>query len=91
MECGLCKQSIQGDERYTVDHYRCGAELAQSFRDDIARVEQQRDELVAAIRTVVEQFGPWHDDDCPGDDTCDCSAKPIHDAVNAAVRNAEGS
>jgi len=43
-------------------------------------------QLAAALREVVETFGPWHDDDCPCDDTCDCSAKPLHDRVNAALR-----
>jgi len=47
-------------------------------------------DLLSALMAVVEQFGPWHDDECPGDDTCSCSAKPIHDRVNAAVARAEG-
>jgi hypothetical protein len=42
-----------------------------------------------ALKAVVLQFGPWHDDDCPCDDTCDCSAKPLHDAINAALADAE--
>jgi hypothetical protein len=47
-------------------------------------------ELLVALKSVVFHFGPWHDDDCPGDDTCACSAKPIHDLVNAAIAKAEG-
>lgn len=48
------------------------------------------EEILAALKAVVETYGPWHDEGCPCDDTCDCSAKPIHDAVNAAIRRAEG-
>lgn len=50
----------------------------------------QRDDLLKALRAVVENFGPWHDDECPGDATCACSAKPVHDIVNAAIQKAEG-
>ena len=52
--------------------------------------EVQRDELLDALKAVVYEYGPWHDDDCPCDDTCDCSAKPIHDAINSAVAKAKG-
>jgi len=43
------------------------------------------DTIVDILREVVERFGPWHDEDCPADDTCDCSAKPLHDRINAAL------
>jgi hypothetical protein len=39
-------------------------------------------ELRTLLKTVVEMWGPWHDADCPSDDTCECSAKPIHDRIN---------
>lgn len=35
------------------------------------------------LRSYVEMAGSFHDAECPGDDTCDCTAKPMHDAVNA--------
>lgn len=38
MNCGLCKQPIRGDERYVTDHYKCSADLHQSFRDDISEL-----------------------------------------------------
>lgn len=54
MTCGLCKRPIRGDERYVTDHYRCSADLAQSFRDDIA-------ELLAALKTAVSTIRSFHD------------------------------
>ncbi|HEX8030301.1 MAG TPA: hypothetical protein VF491_17625 [Vicinamibacterales bacterium] len=45
-------------------------------------------QLAGALLEVVETHGPWHDADCPCDDTCDCSAKPMHDRINAALRSA---
>lgn len=56
---------------------------------DTPEREMQIRQLAAALRAVVENFGPWHDEDCPGDDTCDCSAKPIHDQVNTALRGCD--
>jgi hypothetical protein len=39
-----------------------------------------------AIVAYVEWFGGLHDGECPEDDTCDCSGKPINDGVNAACK-----
>lgn len=42
-------------------------------------------ELRAAVPLLV-QYVQWHggdhEDDCPGDDTCDCAHKPVNDAAN---------
>lgn len=51
----------------------------------VAVLEAEKARLTAVMREVVQTYGPWHDDDCPCDDTCDCSAKPLHDKVNAAL------
>lgn len=51
MNCGLCKQPIRGDERFTTDHYNCGVVLHQSFRDDVAA-------LLAALKLVVASAVP---------------------------------
>lgn len=66
-----------------------------SLREDATRLQQLTTSLAAqeakisrlrdALIEVVESFGPWHDEDCPGDDTCDCSGKPLHDRINAAL------
>lgn len=53
MNCGLCKRPILGNEHYTTDHYKCSADLSQSFRDDIAKVEAQRDRLRAALAKLI--------------------------------------
>jgi hypothetical protein len=42
--------------------------------------------MADAVCKYVEWHGGIHDDGCPQDDTCDCSAKPINDGVNAACR-----
>jgi hypothetical protein len=48
------------------------------------------DTIADILREVVDRFGPWHDEDCPADDTCDCSAKTLHDRINTALsRQAE--
>jgi len=41
-------------------------------------------EIADGLERYVVDHGADHDDDCPGDDTCDCSQKPINDAANAA-------
>lgn len=42
--------------------------------------------MAEMLEAYIVHHGPMHDDDCPGDDTCECSAKPVHDGINAAVR-----
>jgi hypothetical protein len=64
--------------------------MSKADAEFIVRACNAHDELLAALKAVVDMFGPWHDDDCPADDTCDCSSKPIHDAINAAIAKAEG-
>ena len=45
--------------------------------------------LLAALREMVDYYGPAHEPDCPGDDTCDCKHKPFNDRVNAALKATE--
>jgi len=40
-------------------------------------------EQVALHEQYVVDHAADHDDDCPEDDTCECSFKPRNDAVNA--------
>lgn len=42
--------------------------------------------MVDALEKYIEWFGGVHEDDCPADDTCDCSGKWINDGVNAAFQ-----
>jgi hypothetical protein len=60
LTCGLCKRAIYGDERYTVDHYKCSADLHQSFRNDIESIKRERDDLIADLRRLVSWL---HDED----------------------------
>jgi hypothetical protein len=43
-------------------------------------------EIAGGLLAYIEWHGPLHDDDCPEDDTCDCSQKRTNDAVNSAYR-----
>lgn len=38
------------------------------------------------IDPYIEYHGGIHDDDCPGDDTCDCSGKVINGGLNGGYR-----
>jgi hypothetical protein len=38
-----------------------------------------------AMCKYVEHHGAIHDENCPEDDTCNCSWKPVNDAVNRVV------
>lgn len=42
--------------------------------------------IAAGLTKYVVDNGAGHDDDCPADDTCECSQKFVNDAVNAACR-----
>lgn len=59
-------------------------ERLQAEHVKMANLAAQAREIVGEL---VDRFGPWHDEDCPADDTCDCSAKPLHDRINAALRD----
>src|SRR5262245_3149612 len=37
------------------------------------------------LKAYVDWFGGVHDDECPQDDTCDCSGKPANDGINGAI------
>ena len=63
-----------------------------SYPDDVSALLTERDEALAyaaklrdALEAYVDWCGPQHERNCPGDDTCDCKAKPYHDQVNAAL------
>lgn len=52
----------------------------------LAAHRQQVRALSKAVMTLFEDNGegPWHDDDCPGDDTCECSWAHVNQAVTVA-------
>jgi hypothetical protein len=54
----------------------------------LANAEALATEARWCLATLVSEYGPWHEDDCPADDTCECSAKPLHDRINAVLRGA---
>jgi hypothetical protein len=39
-------------------------------------------EQIKYLREYVELNGPDHDEECPGDDTCECLFKSRNDAIN---------
>jgi hypothetical protein len=53
------------------------------------RQAQERAALVAmakGLEDYVVYHGGIHDDDCPGDDTCECEYKRLNDGANQACR-----
>jgi hypothetical protein len=43
-------------------------------------------QVAQGLEGYVVYHGGIHDDDCPGDDTCECEYKPLNDAANEACR-----
>lgn len=43
-------------------------------------------EQIESLREYVMENGSMHDEDCPGDDTCDCAGKKINDHLNELCR-----
>jgi hypothetical protein len=61
-------------------------EQANRMARDLLEQSQARVKVLSrALRDYVEWCGPNHEPECSGDDCCDCAAKPIHAAVNAAL------
>ncbi len=50
-----------------------------------AREMPTPEQIALYLQHVVDE-GADHDDDCPGDDTCECSHKPLNDAINQVCR-----
>jgi hypothetical protein len=48
-------------------------------------------DMRTVLLRIIDNYGPWHDDDCPGDDTCDCSCKPLSDEINRVLKASEGA
>ena len=48
--------------------------------------ERLTPEFRKAFEDYVVHHGAIHDDDCPGDDTCECSGKRMNDAANEVCR-----
>lgn len=56
----------------------------------IVRAVNAHDDLLEALRDLIEWQAVEHEDGCPEDDTCSCAAAPIIAKVNAAIAKAEG-
>jgi hypothetical protein len=54
MTCGLCKQPIRGYEHYVTEHYKCSTQLNESWSDDVAKAERERDAIAEALRGIIE-------------------------------------
>lgn len=46
---------------------------------------EQFQQYAAALERYVEWHGAIHDEECPADDTCDCSSKWVNDGINRLV------
>lgn len=71
---------------------RVGLKYERPLPEDTAnaRLVSAAPELLAALLEMVDMHGGTHDDDCPMDDTCDCSHAPFNARVNDAIRKATG-
>lgn len=56
-------------------------DLATAFRPFAERI-LEAEKFGPALKKYLEYFGAPHDDDCPMDDTCDCSWAETNRAVN---------
>lgn len=45
----------------------------------------------AALKQMVEWYGPAHSLDCPQDDTCYCEHAAFNDAVNRAINRMDAA
>lgn len=45
--------------------------------------------LLGALKQYAEWMGPACLRNCPADDTCECEARPIHDAIRDAIELAD--
>ena len=78
---------VKCEARISRDISDCSP-LADQF-DAIAAALEQGERFREALLIAFELngSGPWcYPDECPGDDTCECKAKPLHDAVNEAAK-----
>jgi hypothetical protein len=67
--------------------------IPEMIREAVEDLQRDREAIVAAlpaIKEYVTHFGPKHEDDCPGDDTCSCAFKPMNDGINRAIDKLEG-
>jgi hypothetical protein len=50
-------------------------------------VHEKSTKRLRALRWMAEFHGSTHDEDCPMDDTCDCSHKAMNDLINQACKD----
>lgn len=61
-------------------------EIEASLDRCVARMQASSPtEVIKALEQYLDWHGSIHDEDCPEDDTCDCSWKPVNDGVNVAL------
>lgn len=96
-------QVLSDEQRQELETIMAGHGI-ESSTDAIAYVEgllttalRERDEarakcaaMLLALREMAEWHGAAHDEDCPMDDTCECSQKSFNDRVNASLRDNPG-
>lgn len=91
----LCEELAAARKRIAEMREEMVTERCETYaaNDQLAHAQTRIAELEAAgkvlVQFVIDTAGYGHDDDCPCDDTCNCSKKPLNDALNAACRVVE--
>lgn len=52
-------------------------------------LKERLDQAREALQEFVEWHGGAHEEDCPGDDTCDCAGRASNAKANAVLREVE--
>lgn len=58
---------------------------------ETAALRERLAALLESYDEYAEAMGPACEEGCPSDDTCECSARPMHDRMTAAIAGAEAA
>lgn len=80
------QQHLTGAKEASLESYRLYRQEEDQVSDlqkELAEANRRIAELEAGLDEFCDVYGATHEDDCPEDDTCECSGKPFNDRINA--------